>query len=195
MRSNRGSVSQIQKFTPKSPSLYSATCEGLADAAGSSAAGSPTTFEVSSPVSAVAGAGLRQHQSARGHRGDLAGIGWRRQLHPDASGSVLSRSLRSSTSSSCAIYSNSTFIQQTTHTHTYNYTNALLPDPSLGRTSPGQSLDHEGPTSYQKAPQLTASAPGPRPRRFCARSLRPTGRRPRSARIPRRTRHSRPPCR
>jgi hypothetical protein len=57
LRNNRGSVSKKQKFTPKSPSPYSATCEGPADAAGSLAAGSLTTFDASSPVSAVAGAG------------------------------------------------------------------------------------------------------------------------------------------
>jgi hypothetical protein len=63
--------------------------------------------------------GLRQLQSARGRRGALARIGRSRQLHPKALGSVLSRSPRSSTSSSWPSTTIAHSFSKTTHTQTY----------------------------------------------------------------------------
>jgi hypothetical protein len=122
LRSNRGSVSHRQKFTLKIPNPYSATYEGSAAAARSSAAGSPTSFEASPPVSAGTGAGSSPAPVGAGvAEGPLpASDGGASSTHDASgsmlSGSVLSRSPRSSTSSSCAICPNSTFIQQN---HTY----------------------------------------------------------------------------
>jgi hypothetical protein len=75
----RFSITKIEVYT-ESPSPYFATCESPTDAAGSSAAGSPTTFEAPSPVSAVASFASSSRRG--GHRGALTSIGWRRQLHP-----------------------------------------------------------------------------------------------------------------
>jgi hypothetical protein len=66
LRSNRVSITQKQNLTPDSPSPYSATYEGPADAAGSSAAGSPATTEASTPVGAAAGMGSSLAQGGVG---------------------------------------------------------------------------------------------------------------------------------
>ena len=83
------------------------------------------------------------------------------------------------------------------NTHIYPYTQSQIYTytPSPGRTSPEQSHGREGPTSYCKAPRPTASAPGPQPGRFRARSPRSIDQRIRSAHIHRGTGHARPLCR
>jgi hypothetical protein len=61
---------------------------------------------------------------------------------------------------------------------------------ALGRPSPGQCRDRDGPTSYRKALQRTVLAPRLRPGRFRGRSPRLPDQRLRNAYIPHGTRHS-----
>jgi hypothetical protein len=94
----RFSITKTKVYT-ESPSPYSATCDGPADAARSSAVGSPTTFEAPSPIGAAAGTGPSPAPVGMGvAKGPSLASDGSTESTPDASCSVLSRSPRSSTS-------------------------------------------------------------------------------------------------